>query len=268
MNFDTVKLAYFSPTGTTRKILGSIAEGLGAANIQHIDLTLPQTEAQSPGKLNGELVFIGLPVYEGRAAKTALERLSQLKADNTPAAIVVLYGNRDFEDALIELYDLTREWGFLPLAAGAFIGEHSFARDDRPMANGRPDAADIAAAKEFGQKIRAKLEGLSSASDAALVEPPGNRPYIDRDRSPLADRAATTLADDCTLCGTCASVCPVGAVTVDEAVVTDNMACILCNACVKNCPTGARVVDDPMINKIVAWVCKNTQERREPVTFV
>lgn len=266
MNLDTVELAYFSPTGTTKKILGSIAEGIGAGTIDHIDLTLPESETKI--KLNGDLVLLGLPVYEGRASQTAIARLSQLKADNTPAVIVVLYGNRDFEDALIELNDLSRQWGFLPMAAGAFVGEHSFARNDRPMANGRPDAGDIAAAKEFGQKIRAKLDGVDLIDESSLIEPPGNRPYIERDRSPLADRAATTNAEDCVLCGTCESACPVGAVKVDEAVETDNMACILCNACVKSCPTGARVVDDPMINKIVTWVSKNFQERREPVTFI
>lgn len=265
MNLETVKLAYYSPTGTTRKILAAIAEGIGAANVEHIDLTLPEAETRP---LDGDLVILGLPVYEGRAAKTALERLASLKAADTPAVLVALYGNRDFEDALIELNDRSREWGFLPVAAGAFIGEHSFARDDRPMANGRPDAADLAAAQDFGVRISAKLGPLDALSGASLVEPAGNRPYIDRDRSPLADRAATTNADDCVLCGTCQSVCPVGAVKVDATVETDNMACTLCNACVKNCPTGARVVDDPMINKIVAWVSKNTQERREPVTFI
>lgn len=265
MNLETVKLAYYSPTGTTRKILAAIAEGIGAANVEHIDLTLPEAETRP---LDGDLVILGLPVYEGRAAKTALERLAALQAADTPAVLVALYGNRDFEDALIELNDRSREWGFLPVAAGAFIGEHSFARDDRPMANGRPDAADLSAAKDFGAKINAKLGHLETLSEASMVEPAGNRPYIDRDRSPLADRAATTNADDCVLCGTCQSVCPVGAVKVDDTVETDNMACTLCNACVKNCPTGARVVDDPMINKIVAWVSKNTQERREPVTFI
>ncbi|MBW2175566.1 MAG: 4Fe-4S dicluster domain-containing protein, partial [Deltaproteobacteria bacterium] len=63
-------------------------------------------------------------------------------------------------------------------------------------------------------------------------------------------------------------LCPVGAITIEEVVTTDDLACILCNACVKSCPTGARVVDDPMINKIANWVSKNYQARREPETFI
>jgi len=268
VNFETVKLAYFSPTGTTRQILKAISEGLGAANVENIDLTLPGPEAETPTKTRDELMLLGVPVYEGRIPKTAIPRLSQLKADKIPAVIVVVYGNRDFDDALLEFNDLAKEWGYLPIAGGAFIGEHSFANENRPLGIGRPDADDLKAAREFGAQIRAKMNGLDSVNEASLIKPPGNKPYREIDRSALEDRSAATKDEDCTLCGDCALLCPVGAITVEDIVKTDNMACILCNACVKNCPTGARVVDDPMINKIANWVSKNFQARSEPVTFL
>jgi len=268
VDFEIVKLAYFSPTGTTRQILKAVTEGLGAANVEHIDLTLPQAETQAPTEIRDELILLGVPVYEGRVPTTAIPRLSQLKADKTPAVIVVVYGNRNFDDALLEFHDFAKELGYLPIACGAFIGEHSFANEDRPLAIGRPDADDLKAAQEFGAQIRAKMNGLDSINEASLIKPPGNKPYREIDRSGLADRSAVTKDEDCTLCGDCALLCPVGAITIEDTVKTDNMACILCNACVKNCPTGARVVDDPMINKIANWVSRNFQARREPQTFL
>ena len=268
MNVNKVKLIYFSPTQTTKTIVAGIAQGIGIETVSHLDLTPPTAETMDMAEMADELVVIGVPVYEGRVAGTAIPRLKKLKADNTPAVVVVVYGNRDFEDALIELRDIAEELGFIPVAGGAFIGEHSFATDTRPMANGRPDVEDMATAEQFGVKIRDKMKKMGSVMGMPSVEIPGNRPYINRDRSGLADRSASTQDEMCTLCGTCASCCPVGAITVEDTVKTDNVACILCCACVKNCPTGAREVADPTINKIANWVSKNFQARREPMTFI
>jgi ferredoxin len=268
MNVNKVKLIYFSPTQTTKTIVSGIAQGMGIDTVSHLDLTPPTADTMRMEEMSDELVVIGVPVYEGRVAGTAIYRLKRLRADNTPAVVVVVYGNRDFEDALIELNDLAEELGFIPVAGGAFIGEHSFATDTRPMANGRPDGEDMTAAEQFGSKIRDKMRNTDSVMGMPPVEIPGNRPYISRDRSGLADRSASTQEEICTLCGTCESCCPVGAITVEDTVKTDNMACILCCACVKNCPTGARQVADPTINKIANWVSKNFQARREPVTFI
>jgi ferredoxin len=268
MNFNTVKLAYFSPTKTTQTILADIAAGTGIAAVEHLDLTTPGAETKDVAEMGDELVVLGVPVYEGRVAATAIQRLRRLKANNTPAVVIVVYGNRDFEDALIELHDIAVELGFVPVAGGAFVGEHSLATETRPMANGRPDERDMAIAKEFGAKIRDKMKTMGSVNDMTQIKIPGNIPYIDRDRSTLADRSASTKEEICTLCGTCASCCPVAAITVDNVVSTDNMACTLCCACVKNCPTGARVVADPTINKIANWVSKNFQARREPEIFI
>ena len=39
MKGDTVKLIYFSPTGTTKKILQAMAQGMSVGRIDHLDLT-------------------------------------------------------------------------------------------------------------------------------------------------------------------------------------------------------------------------------------
>jgi hypothetical protein len=117
-------LIFFSPTQTSAKIARAIGEGIGMGRRMETDLTLD--EQTSPIEMNGELCVIAVPVYGGRVAATALQRLQRLKGNGSPAILVVVYGNRDYEDALLELRDTAVQLGFVPLTAGAFIGEHSF----------------------------------------------------------------------------------------------------------------------------------------------
>ena len=127
------------------------------------DLTLD--EQTSPIEMNGELCVIAVPVYGGRVATTALQRLQRLKGNGSPAILVVVYGNRDYEDALLELRDTAVQLGFVPLTAGAFIGEHSFSTPELPIAAGRPDADDLQQAREFGKS------SLENGKNCKLPEP-------------------------------------------------------------------------------------------------
>ena len=125
------RLIFFSPTHTSAKIARAIGEGIGMGRRMETDLTLD--EQTSPIEMNGELCVIAVPVYGGRVAATALQRLQRLKGNGSPAILVVVYGNRDYEDALLELRNTAVQLGFVPLTAGAFIGEHSFSTPELPM---------------------------------------------------------------------------------------------------------------------------------------
>ncbi|HDP79577.1 MAG TPA: 4Fe-4S dicluster domain-containing protein, partial [Spirochaetes bacterium] len=241
MKNNSVTLIYFSPTGTTRRVLEAVAEGIGYTPVETVDLTPPAfMEGEGPA-IDAGCALIGVPVYAGRVPLVAVERLKKIRARNVPAVLVVLYGNRAFEDALLELKEISTDAGFLPVAGAAFIGEHSFAREDAPIALGRPDESDLARAHDFGRRIKNKLGDHSAAGGWAPLEVPGKVPY--RERAPRAPAAPRSVVAACTLCGTCETVCPTGAVAVAARVETDPENCILCHACVKRCPTGARVMD-------------------------
>lgn len=265
MEVTQVKLVYFSPTGTTRKVLESIAAGIGVEDVAPMDLTLPEGARQTLQPLSDELVLIGAPVYGGRLPVDAVKRFKQLKASRTLAIPIVVYGNRDFEDALLELKNLVVELGFVPVAGGAFIGEHSFATTEVPIANGRPDSLDVQTAKAFGAKIKDKVEALPSPEAQLELALPGRFPYEGGARSMAV--APVTQVDACTLCGTCAGVCPTAAIAIDGGVVTKIERCIRCCACVKNCPAAARGWEDPTMHKIADWLNANCSTRKEPQVF-
>ena len=266
MDISLAKLIYFSPTGTTRKILEGVGGGVQANKLEHVDLTPFESDNFEIKPIHNELAIIGSPVYAGRIPVEAAKRLQRLKANGTLAVVIVTYGNREYEDALLELRDLTIRSGFNPIAGAAFIGEHSFADETMPIANGRPDTRDLHKAIEFGEKIRRKIEDISLPYNTGTLQVPGNFPY--RKRVFLKDSSASTLESVCIKCEQCVAVCPVAAVTLDERIRTDTEKCIVCCACVKNCPTGARVMEDTTVREIAEWLSTNCHERKEPEIFL
>jgi len=264
MHTNSLKLIYFSPTRTTKKIVEGIAEGIQRKSVEHFDLTPPATKTSQFNELFGELAIIGAPVYAGRIPIDAVHRLQRIKANNTLAVVVVVYGNREYEDALLELKDLAIKAGFTPIAGGAFIGEHSYADDKIPIANGRPDVEDLKKAKNFGKMIGDKIENTRALEDISPIHVPGDFPYRERGKSSRI--SPITHEQICTKCETCVTVCPTAAITLDEKIITDQDACILCCACVKNCPTKARVMEHPRIKQFAERLSKNA--RKEPEIYI
>lgn len=265
MDIRSIKLIFFSPTDTTARIVNKIAQGINPDIVTGINLTPPGARSQDFGQLNDELTIIGTPVYAGRVPPEALGRLQRIKGNNTPAVVVVVYGNRDYEDALLELRDVVAELGFRPIAGGAFIGEHSYSNETIPIAVGRPDDQDMDKAKRFGESIEGKMSRMNTLDGMPALHVPGNFPYkkwVER-----SEMAPVTVESLCTLCAECAAACPTAAITVASSVVTSNNECIHCSACIKKCPTGARKWESLWIDQIRKWLTENCRQRKEPQMY-
>lgn len=270
MQVKTVQTICFSPTGTTRKVVAGIASGLGLGAAEEWDLTLPGAKIPEFDGRKESLAVIGVPVYAGRIPATAVERLRAIDAHNggagIPAVLVVTYGNRHYDDALVELKDLAEELGFKPVAAAAFIGEHSFSTEAMPVAQGRPDKEDVDKAARFGQAVADKLAELDSQESFNGFDVPGNHPYKEGwNQPPMSPSMDEEL---CSACGACAEVCPTGAISIEPQPATDAAKCIMCAACVRACPAGARTMDVPLIQGINKKLYENFSERREPELFL
>jgi ferredoxin/flavodoxin len=266
LKIKSVTLAYFSPTGTTKQVLEGIADSIGAKEINKIDLTLSDTMSKEFEEINEGLVILGAPVYAGRIPAVAEERFRKLKGKGIPAVIIVVYGNREYEDALLELRNIAMQQGFKPIAAGAYIGEHSYSTGEIPLAAGRPDARDIEIARGMGRKIAEKIKNTTRLDNVSELSVPGKFPY--RERHEMAKVPPVIDKSLCIMCMSCIGVCPTASISLNEELVTDTKTCILCCACVKVCPTHARTIDSPKLQQTREWLSKTCNDRKEPSIFL
>ena len=275
MNIQTVTCICFSPTGTTKTVAENIARGMGAEHIEMVDVTRRPDRKKSAPLSKDDLAILAAPVYYGRLPEEIVPYFATVKGQNTPVVPVVVYGNREYDDALKELYDIAVSDGFIPVAAGAFIGEHSYSTPDRPIAEARPDASDLDKAQAFGAGIRRKLAPIESLREAALSKVPGNVPYLTPKNLNMIKEARKSIPftpetdeETCIRCGQCVETCPTEAVSLNETVTTDRWRCIICFACIKNCPTGARAMNDPNFAQAIRQLFEMCMERKAPETFL
>lgn len=231
MKTTTLHRIFFSATGTTMKIVNSIGLGSGIEKVEEHSLMF---NSDQEVKINSdEIALFGVPVYSGRVPEIVAERLRMFRGDTTPAIIVVVYGNRDFDDALLELRDIVESRGFKVISAGAFVAQHSIFPK---IGQGRPNIADLLSAEELGRK---SIELLSSSEEllaSPTIEVCGNSPYRSVSAIPLKPKASRK----CNSCGTCAKQCPVGAIYAASLRKTDKNLCISCAHCIAVCPQKAR----------------------------
>jgi len=266
MKIQSLKLVYFSPTGTTEAIIQGVARGINQSTVELVDITKPSARKQPLQTSENELLVVAVPVYMGRVPALLSEWLHAIQAHNTPAVCIVVYGNRVYDDALLELKDILITRGCIPIACAAYIGEHSFSSSETPTAEGRPDASDLNHAELFGRKINEKLLSISTVEHISDINIPGNYPYGGITKLWNVDFIA--VSNECSQCGVCAEGCPVGAIDSENSNLMDKEKCITCCACIKNCPQNARTMKPGLVKDAAMRLNKLYKERKEPVFFL
>ena len=250
------RAVYFSATYTTRKVVEHVAQRLSdEVTLYDITNDADTTEIIVP---QDELLIVGIPVYAGRVPAMAIERIKRFKGEGTRAVALAIYGNRDYDDALLELSDLLSENNFLVISAGAFIAQHSIF--PKVGAN-RPDAEDYKLMDEFADET---LTILGKENRELLpIHIRGNRPYKIPGSIPIFPSGTKS----CNECGRCARLCPAGAIPTEHPKQVDETKCIKCGRCIVVCPTKSRKFQGMTYTMASMKFNLAYKERREPEMF-
>lgn len=249
----------FSPTGGTQKVADALAEELAkdGGSISQIDLSDPAMEKADPCVDADALAVIAAPCFAGRVPALVLDRLAKVTSNGAKAVVTIVYGNRDFDDALLELKDSAVALGYTVVAGVAGIAEHSLAHQ---FATGEPGPDQIAMLHSFAQQILEKVQNGATGD----VEVPGNKPY----KEPGAGKLVSQPTPACSACRACAQVCPVGAIGALPRGMADENLCIGCMRCAAVCPKHARVVNQEIAGAIAARIESACSVKKDPQLFL
>lgn len=246
----------FSPTGGTQKAADILKEAL-EGEVVRVDLTDSKRDFHAVQLTQDDVAVISVPSYGGRVSAVAVERLTMLHGQNARAVLVCVYGNRAYEDTLVELEDAAKQAGFRVIAAVAAVAEHSIVRQ---FAAGRPDVEDAKQLADFAKQIQSKL----SAGEDTEPAIPGNRPY----KKPGGASMVPKPTKECTQCGVCAEKCPVQAIDRENPKKVEEKTCISCMRCVSVCPHSARKVSPVMLSVASLMLKKVCSERKNCELFL
>lgn len=252
-----LKTIYFSPTGGTKRVVDFLAEQLDIPS-EPLDLTVNGSDNIDLNAADDVALFAA-PVYAGRIPALARDRFSNISSNGRPAIVVAVYGNRDYDDALIELCDLVELRGFRVVAAAAFIACHSIFP---AVGSGRPDAEDKEKMSIFAGEV---TQAIREGRRLDLSAIPGRRPYRRPGAVPLYP---STLKSLCNECGACALQCPTGAIPKERPDTTDRSKCISCARCIMVCPRDARHFRGLLYRLVARRFNKKYALRRDPVWFI
>lgn len=252
-----IREVFFSPGGTVKQISKLFCNAAQWNDTNKIDL-LNEKILEQQKFTSEDILVISMPVLAGRIPKVATEQIKKIKGENTPAIAMVVYGNRDYDDALIELVDVITENGFKIIGAGAFIARHSIFPQ---VAQNRPDEKDVKIIQSFAEQCLRKIE----IEEPKIINVKGNRPYKEYSSSlPIHPKGDS----NCIKCGHCAKICPTAAIDVNNPRKTNKKICISCTACIYQCPVHARKFSGILYNVASSKFEKKCSDYKVPELFI
>ncbi|MGI6580346.1 MAG: 4Fe-4S binding protein [Saccharofermentanales bacterium] len=285
MKIKNVYTIFFSPAGSTKNIACLVGDGIAdklAVSNHEIDFTLPQQRLHEYHFTESDLVVFAMPVYAGRIPNKILPFVQSLfLGDNTPVILISVFGNRNFDEALMELKIELEKQNFNAIAAAAIVSRHVFSEK---IAKNRPDRQDLQEIQQFitdvtqlitDTKENPQNQETQSKTQATKLDLPGHDPVgpyytplgINGEPVHFLKAKPETDLSLCIDCKACAKACPMGSISIDDVSSVPGI-CIKCQACIKICPTNAKYFANPDFSSHIKMLEKNYSARADNHFFL
>ncbi len=282
-----IYIVYSSPAGSTATIARRIADHFrrDGESVELYDLAavkfLDEREKAEPllrriGEAGQKgLLFAGSPVYVGHAVPPVLNFLNMLPGGSGCGFVpFTSWGSVSSGIALAEMGGIAAGKGFRVRGACSLSAPHSqMWREADPLGGRAIPLEAFAGFDGWLAAVSGPLDGQAEGGDRAglaalsALDHPDAQVREDFKKINLAGAASemtprkveTEGERACTLCRSCAAVCPVGAIDFEPYPVF-NERCIFCFNCVRYCPSTSITAD---LSAKAEWLRKASDRRGE-----
>jgi len=271
-----VYLIHFSPSGTTKKTVKNISQGMPNTVITEIDMLNKENREKDYKFKETDIVILGM-MTGTRLYGVPEEVFNAIEGNNTPFVGVVMFGNGYYGNSLMLMKKEMEKRGFIMAAGGAFIGQSSL---NPKIATGRPDEKDKRKQVAFGAEIYEKVvvkKDISFKHNLSIdyskddtftrikcvvgTHLPGTSVVMPKFMNEIK------IGDQCINCKKCERRCPVGAIDIDNKTIGRDK-CIMCAGCINGCPVKAMTFESEKLKKMMNTLESTRAERREPEMFI
>jgi ferredoxin len=251
---------YFTGTGNSLAAARKVAAGLGDCELVSI-----ASQKDTPGDIAPQADRVGIvcPVYDSGLPVIVAEFAGRLNLSGTRYMFAIVTAGNIGVSALRQLNGIFKKRQGRNLDA-AFIVK---------MPGNFPPVSRPPAAKKRDQILAdadARLAEIAGLIAGGVAVPPGFSPVSSLIKmvfySPFARNVHEvdkkfSVSDACTSCGTCAAVCPVKNIVIEQGRPVWLHRCELCCACLNLCPVEA-------IQLAMMWGTEGRGRYRHPVLTI
>lgn len=244
----SIALVYFSATNVTHtyaQVIREVMLGQGCT-VRSFNVTSHASRQKPLALDDSDGVIFGFPVFADFAPTVINQWLSTLEGRGKRCSLFFTYGGRTTGYAHFHTKLLLDRAGFQVLFSAEFLGRHSFNIGGWRMVPDRPNAGDLAVAREYAG-LAIERFSAETRTEFRLQKPFGyNQVMAALEREPeVTERQwnnPVRIPEGCSMCRDCENACPTGAFNADTGL-SDPRTCIGCMHCVTICPDRVLRVD-------------------------